>query len=94
MSAALYNISVQMGAIISAYIYRADDAPYYHRGNKFLIIINLLSIVVFLLTKAYYIFRNEQRKKQWNALSREEQIKYTRETTLQGSRRLDFRFAH
>ncbi|CAK7237874.1 hypothetical protein SBRCBS47491_010185 [Sporothrix bragantina] len=94
VSAALYNITVQMGGIISAYIYRADDAPYYHRGNKYLIIINFLSIAVFLFTKAYYIFRNKQREKQWNALSREEPIKYKRETTLQGSRRLDFRFAH
>ncbi|CAK7219828.1 hypothetical protein SCUCBS95973_003953 [Sporothrix curviconia] len=94
VSAALYNITVQMGGIISAYIYRADDAPYYHRGNKYLIIINFLSIAVFLSTKAYYIFRNKQREKQWNALSHEEQIKYKRETTLQGSRRLDFRFAH
>ncbi|CAK7206364.1 hypothetical protein SEUCBS139899_009155 [Sporothrix eucalyptigena] len=94
VSAALYNIAVQLGGIISAYIYRADDAPYYHRGNKFLIVINFLAIGSFLLTKAYYIFRNKQREKQWNALSREEQLKYKRETRLQGSRRLDFRFAH
>ncbi|CAK7564628.1 MAG: hypothetical protein SEPTF4163_002523 [Sporothrix epigloea] len=94
VSAALYNIFVQVGSIISAYIYRADDAPHYHRGNKYLIIINFLSIAAFLFTKAYYVFRNKQRDKKWNSLTREEQIKYTRETTLQGSRRLDYRFAH
>ncbi|EPE06865.1 allantoate permease [Ophiostoma piceae UAMH 11346] len=94
VSAALYNISVQLGNIIAAYIYRKDDAPYYHRGNKYLIVINFLAIGTFLFAKAYYVWRNKQREKQWNALSKEEQVKYKLETTLQGSRRLDFRFAH
>ncbi|CAK7274547.1 hypothetical protein SEPCBS119000_006230 [Sporothrix epigloea] len=94
VSAALYNIFVQVGSIISAYIYRADDAPHYHRGNKYLIIINSLSIAAFLATKAYYVYRNKQRDRYWKSLTHEEQIKYRRETTLQGSRRLDYRFAH
>lgn len=94
VSAALYNISVQLGNIIAAYIYRADDAPYYHRGNKYLIMVNFLAIGSFLFAKGYYLWRNNQRDKKWAALTPEEQIKYKRETKIQGSRRLDFRFAH
>ncbi|KIH91955.1 allantoate permease [Sporothrix brasiliensis 5110] len=94
VSAALYNISVQLGSVIAAYIYRADDAPRYHRGNMYLIVINFLAIGSFLFAKVYYIYRNKQRDRVWNAMSHDEQIKYKRETRLQGSRRLDFRFAH
>ncbi|KAH8681969.1 permease of the major facilitator superfamily [Xylariales sp. PMI_506] len=94
VSAALYNMLVQVGAVISNFIYRADDAPLYHRGNRVLIGINVLIIVLFILTKLYYIWKNNQRDKVWNALTQEERDDYTRNTKLQGSRRLDFRFAH
>ncbi len=94
VSAALYNMSVQLGNIIGNFLYRADDKPLYHRGNTDLIIINLLAIVLFLFTKVYYIWRNKQRDRVWNAMSPEEQRAYKRNTTLSGSRRLDFRFAH
>lgn len=94
VAAALYNMSVQLGNIAANFIYRADDAPLYHRGNKNLIIINVLSIVLFLSTKAYYVLKNRSREKKWRALTDDERIAYTRDTKLEGSRRLDFRFAH
>ncbi|KKY31370.1 putative allantoate permease [Diaporthe ampelina] len=94
VSAALYNMSVQLGNIIANFIYRDDDKPYYRRGNRNLFIINLLAIVLFLFTKAYYIWRNKQKDRIWNALSKEEQEHYIKNTRLQGSRRLDFRFSH
>ncbi|KAL7928228.1 major facilitator superfamily domain-containing protein [Trichoderma chlorosporum] len=94
VSAAMYNMCVQLGSIISAYIYVSDDAPLYHRGNFNLVIINLLGIVLFLLTKIYYIWRNKQREKVWNAMTEEAKKDYTANTRLQGSGRLDFRFAH
>ncbi|PNP58317.1 hypothetical protein THARTR1_01832 [Trichoderma harzianum] len=90
VSAAMYNV----GSVISAYIYVADDAPLYHRGNTNLFIINILGIVLFLLTKLYYVFRNKQKDKVWNAMSEEAKKEYTATTKLQGSGRLDFRFAH
>ena len=37
VSAALYNMSVQVGSIISANIYRAEDAPLYRKGNSVLL---------------------------------------------------------
>ena len=64
-------MSVQIGNIIANNIYREDDKPQYRRGNGVLFAINLLGIVVFLLTKAYYIRRNQQRSRVWNAMAPE-----------------------
>ncbi|KAK5655594.1 hypothetical protein OQA88_5525 [Cercophora sp. LCS_1] len=94
VSAALYNMFVQMGGIIHANIYRADDRPHYRRGNRVLLGINCMNIVIYLITKAYYKWRNKQRDAKWDALTKEEQITYLETTTDQGSKRLDFRFAH
>jgi predicted MFS family arabinose efflux permease len=94
VSAALYNMMVQLGNICANFIYRADDKPLYHRGNTQLIIINLVSILIFILTKIYYVWRNKSRDKRWYAMTPEEQHGYKVNTKLNGSRRLDFRFAH
>lgn len=62
-------VAVQLGNIAATFIYRADDKPLYHRGNTQLIIINVFVIVLFVIAKAYYVFRNKQRDRKWNALS-------------------------
>ncbi|KAL1628701.1 hypothetical protein SLS56_005693 [Neofusicoccum ribis] len=94
VSAALYNMMVQLGNVIANNIYRNDDKPLYHRGNRNLIIINCISICVFLATKVYYVTRNKQREKVWNAMTPEQRADYIKNTTDRGSHRLDFRFAH
>lgn len=94
VSAAFYNMAVQLGNICANFVYRADDKPLYHRGNTNLIIINLLVIVLFIFTKVYYVTKNKIRDRKWNAMSPEEQSEYKLNTKLAGSRRLDFRFAH
>ncbi|PBP22182.1 putative allantoate permease protein [Diplocarpon rosae] len=91
---AFYNMAVQLGSICSNFMYRQDDKPLYHRGNRNLIIINVLSIAVFSATKVYYVYRNKQRARIWHAMTADEQRDYVRNTKLSGSRRLDFRFAH
>ncbi|RAK73474.1 allantoate permease [Aspergillus fijiensis CBS 313.89] len=94
ISAALYNMFVQVGGIIGNNIYRTDDKPKYRRGNSVLLGINVLAIVLFLLTKVYYTLRNKHRDKVWNAMTEEQRQHYINTTTETGSKRLDFRFAH
>ncbi|CDO51462.1 hypothetical protein DV113_002963 [Geotrichum candidum] len=93
-SAALYNMFVQAGSIISSNIYRKDDLPKYHRGNMQLFAIAWTSLGVILLTKVYYVWRNKSRAKIWDAMTVEEQNHYRATTTDKGNKRLDFRFAH
>lgn len=94
ISASLYNMSVQLGGICAPFVYRDDDKPYYRRGNKTLIGINVLGIFLFLFAKAYYVWKNKSRDQKWNAMTKEEQNDYTANSEDRGSRRLDFRFLH
>lgn len=81
-------MSVQLGNIIANNVYREDDKPKYRRGNGVLFAINLLGIAVFLLTKAYYIRRNQQRDHAWNAMTPE--VSYDLLQVLLGTKRLWF----
>nr|GAT54810.1 predicted protein [Mycena chlorophos] len=95
VNASLYNMFVQASAIVSAQIYRADDAPRYRRGNRNLIMINCFNIIILYPgTKLYYMWRNRQKERTWSAMTVEEQQRYLETTTDVGNRRLDFRFAH
>ncbi|KAF8847929.1 hypothetical protein BDZ45DRAFT_754378 [Acephala macrosclerotiorum] len=63
ISAAVYNMCIQLGNIISANIYHTANKPLCHKGSTHLIIINVLAIFLFLFTKAYYVTRNSLRDK-------------------------------
>ena len=62
-------VSVQLGNIIGNNIYRADDKPQYRRGNSILLFFNILAIVLFIFTKGYYVLRNRQRSRVWQAMT-------------------------
>ncbi|KAJ4393231.1 hypothetical protein N0V93_002439 [Gnomoniopsis smithogilvyi] len=94
ISAAVYNCAVQVGNVYSANIYRDDDKPLYHRGNDVLIGINVLAILLFFGTKAYYMWRNRVRETKWRAMTDEERRVYLETTKDEGNKRLDFRFVH
>ncbi|KAL4876041.1 major facilitator superfamily domain-containing protein [Aspergillus karnatakaensis] len=94
VSAAVYNMSVQMGNIIGNNVFRADDAPRYNRGFSVLVGLNLLGIGMFVATKAYYVWRNKERERVWRGMSFEEREDYVKNSQDKGSKRLDFRFSH
>jgi hypothetical protein len=94
VSAAIVNMFSQSAGIISANIYRSDDAPLYKRGNSQLLAIALASFASILLTKFYYMWRNRSRDKIWSSMTVDEQIDYINNTKDEGNKRLDFRFIH
>ena len=94
VSAALYNMCVQTSGIIAANIYQEDDAPAYKRGNRVLLSLLVLNIFLYLGTKVYYVKRNKCRDQQWAAMTEDERLAYVANTTDEGNKRLDFRFAH
>ncbi|SCV67223.1 BQ2448_5869 [Microbotryum intermedium] len=98
VSASLYNMFVQAGSIVASNIYQSKDKvrakPYYRHGNRVLLGIVSANIVLFFLAKVYYILRNQQRAKKWEALTVEQRRTYLETTKDEGNRRLDFKFAH
>ena len=94
VSAALYNMAVQLSAIIAANIFREDDAPRYRRGNGVLAGFCGLTIALYVFSRIYYQFRNKQKRSKWSAMTSEQQREYLDTTKDQGSQRLDFSFSY
>ncbi|KAI1211704.1 MFS general substrate transporter [Annulohypoxylon truncatum] len=94
VSAAVFDMSHQLAGIVYSNIYRTDDKPEYRRGNKQLVAVCASNIVIYILIKLYYIWRNKQKESEWSAMTREEQLLYLQTTTDQGNKRKDFRFVH
>jgi predicted MFS family arabinose efflux permease len=94
VASAAYNMMVQLGNIVSSNIYRADDAPYYRRGNKILVAIACLNLVLYVIAKGYYLWKNKKRARVWNNWTEEERKEYLATTKDRGNKRVDFQFAH
>ncbi|KAI0308492.1 major facilitator superfamily domain-containing protein [Amylostereum chailletii] len=94
VSASVYNMFVQAGAIIYSNIYQNDDKPLYKRGNRALIGINCMNIVLYIFTFYFYRTLNQRRDKKWNSMTVKEQTEYLETTKDEGNKRLDFRFAY
>lgn len=77
--------------MISANIYREDDRPKYRRGNRVLIGIATLNIVLFLAAKAYYSWVNWRRGQKWAKMSPQEQADHL-DVVEEPSKKLLFRF--
>lgn len=86
-------MSGQLAGIIGSYIYREDDRPLYRRGNSVLIGIAFWNITLYAGGKIYYVWRNKQRAKLWDAMDEDERRNYVESHREEGNKRLDFRFA-
>ncbi|KAF9011128.1 major facilitator superfamily domain-containing protein [Cyathus striatus] len=94
ISASVYNMFVQAGAIIYANIYRKDDKPLYKRGNRQLIAITCMNIIIYIFTYFFYKFLNVRRERTWNSWTEEQKKEYVENTKDEGNNRMDFRFAY
>jgi len=94
VSASIYNMTAQMGAIVSANIYRNDDRPLYKRGNASLVGIASLTILVYIFTFFFYRHLNKRRDQVWDAWTPEERKNYLDTTKDKGNARMDFRFVY
>ncbi|KIK70542.1 hypothetical protein GYMLUDRAFT_32584 [Collybiopsis luxurians FD-317 M1] len=94
ISASVYNMFVQAGAVVYANIYRTKDAPLYKNGNRALIGICSMNISLYIGTYFFYKYLNQRRQKTWNSWSKEQQEEYLETTKDEGNQRMDFRFAY
>ncbi|KAL0951757.1 hypothetical protein HGRIS_008429 [Hohenbuehelia grisea] len=94
ISASVYNMFVQAGAITYANIYKADDKPLYKRGNRALIGVCCMNIVLYILTFFFYRTLNKRRERTWNSWTPKQQQEYLETTKDEGNQRMDFRFAY
>lgn len=97
ITAATYNVIVQVGSLVGSQIYRSWDAPYYHVGNSVLLAICVLSLVAILAQRQVLVALNGKKERRWAAMSAEERVAYQADATARekdGNRRLDFRFVY
>ncbi|EKM48229.1 uncharacterized protein PHACADRAFT_109252, partial [Phanerochaete carnosa HHB-10118-sp] len=94
VSASIYNMFVQAGAMIGANIYQTDDQPLYKRGNRVLIGICAMNIVLYIFTYFFYRTLNKRRERVWNSWTPKEQQDYLDTTEDQGNKRMNFRFVY
>ena len=96
ITAATYNVIVQIGSLVSSQIYRKWDVPYYKTGNKVLVSICALSVVAVLLQRQMLVRLNARKERRWAEMTGEEKAAYQADVAAreaEGNRRLDFRFA-
>lgn len=87
VASAMYNMCVQASNIVAVNIYRDDDKPLYRRGNKVLISLSCFAILWACLIKVFYIWRNKQKERIWNAMTQAEKEHYLATTRDEGNRR-------
>lgn len=96
ITAATYNVIVQIGSLISSQIYRKYDGPYYKQGNKILVSICALSLVTFIVQRQVLVYLNKKKQQKWEQMTSEEKAVYQADVIAReqdGNKRLDFRFA-
>jgi hypothetical protein len=96
ITAATYNVIVQIGSLISSQIYRKYDGPYYKQGNSVLVAMCALSLLAFVVQRQVLVRLNRKKQREWEGMTSEEKAVYQADTVArekEGNKRLDFRFA-
>lgn len=96
ITAATYNVIVQIGSLIGSQIYRKYDAPYYKQGNKVCVAICALALVTMVVQRQVLVYLNKKKDEKWRAMTPEEKVLYQSDIEARerdGNKRLDFRFA-
>ncbi|KAI1848485.1 hypothetical protein JX266_005791 [Neoarthrinium moseri] len=97
ITAATYNVIVQIGSVVGNQIYRSWDSPYYHTGNAVCISIVALSLVTFFAQRQWLIHLNKKKEAIWSTMTAEEKFEYQNDQAARekdGNKRLDFRFQY
>lgn len=97
ITAATYNVVVQIGSLVGSQIYRSWDAPYYHVGNSVLLALCAVSVAAILAQRQWLVHLNKRKERTWAAMSAEERLAYQSDTEARerdGNKRLDFRFVY
>ncbi|RAL61385.1 hypothetical protein DID88_009519 [Monilinia fructigena] len=97
ITAATYNVIVQIGSLVGSQIYRSYDAPYYKQGNKVLISICALSLATFMAQRQHLRMLKKRKEKIWERMTKEEQAIYQNDSVARekdGNKRLDFRLKY
>ncbi|KFX93064.1 hypothetical protein O988_07003 [Pseudogymnoascus sp. VKM F-3808] len=95
ITAATYNVIVQVGSLIGSQIYRKYDSPYYKQGNKVLISICAVALLTFVAQRLYLQTLNKRKAAAWDEMTVAERSIYQADATareVDGNKRLDFRF--
>ena len=71
VSSSLRRFFICFLTTFKANIYRADDKPLYKRGNRTLIAICSMNIVLYALVWLFYRTLNKKRAAKWNAMTKE-----------------------
>ena len=69
-------LTISSGSVISSQIYRKWDGPYFKNGNKVLISILCLSVVVFVVQRQWLVHLNKKKVEQWKQMTPEQQLEY------------------
>ncbi|KAF2012952.1 MFS general substrate transporter [Aaosphaeria arxii CBS 175.79] len=95
ISAATYNVIVQIGSLVGSQIYRKYDSPYYKQGNSVLVAICALALVIMLVQRQVLVRLNKKKEEKWSQMTSEEKALYQSDLVAreaEGNKRLDFRF--
>ncbi|KAH6884941.1 allantoate permease [Thelonectria olida] len=76
VAAAIYNMTYQVGSIAAVNIYREGDKPYYYTANKALVGLCVGNILLFVLAKLYYMWRNRVLARQYVNLSESDRARF------------------